>query len=68
MALVFRETAQGKVIANFLGGGRVAGFSDLLTEIPQKGVEGGMENIDLEPIALDFLELGRHFPVPLTLN
>ena len=44
MALLFRETAKVKTIEDVLSG-RVAGFSDLLTEIPQKGVERGFETL-----------------------
>ena len=63
MDLVLGETAQGKTIANCLLG-IVAGFFDLLTELPQeKGLRVGWEKFDLEPHAGDFLELGRHFPV-----
>ena len=68
MALVLRETARGKTIANCLLGS-VAGFSDLLTEIRRKGrSRAGLKGFDLEPLALNFLVLGRHFPVPGALT
>ena len=66
MPLVFREIAQGKTITNLLLGRSVAGFSDLLTETLQKEQRAGWENFDLDLPRLDFLELGRLFPVPGT--
>ena len=64
MLLVLRETAQGKTIANFLLGS-VAGFSDLVTEILQKGAEGGLGKLEtkfkvaLNPMYRIFLNFAK---------
>ena len=67
MALVFREMAQGKTIANSLLGS-VAGFSDLRTETLQNDQRAGWVTFDFDPVVLDFLPLGRDFLVSPTLN
>ena len=66
-ALVLEEMAQGKTIPNLIWR-NLAGFSHLLTLHFKRDPRVSQENLDLDPLALDFLTLGGHFAIAGTLN
>ena len=65
--LRFRRNRPGKKIPNLIWRS-LAGFSHLLTLHFKRDARVSKENLDLDPLALDFLTLRGHLAVAGTLN